>query len=417
MFRKILTLVFVGVLFVSCGDNGDQPQDSATTDQHQDPCIDVNCGGHGYCQVDDKSGQASCVCEEGYDADGMNCIEKCDQNCGDRVCGPDPICGRSCGDCGQGKRCNSKGQCECAPDCSNRVCGPDPVCGKSCGVCAILATCDMYGKCMPNTVGSCYGGWCLIPAGTFAMGSPDDEPGRDPNEGPVHNVTITRPFHMKQTVVTQGEWESLIGNNPSKNKSCGKHCPFDRANWYEAVWYANALSQSEGMETCYTISDCTGSVGVDLSDCRVTFRGLDCNGYRLPTEAEWEYAARAGCTDARYGDLGRIAWYVGNSWNKTHPVSEKTANAWGLYDVLGNVFEFAWDYYNEDYYSTCEEGCADPLGPTTGPKRVARGACFANDAKEIRLALRGAYPPNHSNRAQGFRLVRSAPSFRGSLLP
>ncbi len=394
MLKKTFALIFGAVLFVACSDQG--------------PCAGIDCGGHGYCEVDDESGNASCVCDDGYVADGMKCVKECVPACGDRNCGPDPVCGLSCGECGQDQRCGYSGQCVCAQNCTNRVCGPDPVCGLSCGGCGEdWLFCDTNGKCMSNTVGRCFADWCLIPAGTFAMGSPDDEPDREPDEGPVHNVTITRPFYMKKTLVTRGEWKSLIGNNPSKDRACSDHCPIQTLNWFDAVWYANALSKSEGLETCYTITDCTGAAGVDLADCKVTFSSLDCNGYRLPTEAEWEYAARAGTTEARYGEVDDIAWYLDNSrWNP-HPVGMKTPNAWGLHDVLGNEYELVWDYYGEDYYSTCEEGCTDPLGPTTGIERAARGSCYASPAKSVRLALRVHYPPEI--RLPGFRLVRSVP--------
>jgi len=127
----------------------------------------------------------------------------------------------------------------------------------------------------------------------------------------------------------------------------------------------------------------------------------------LPTEAEWEYAARAGSTGARYGDLGRIAWYDGNSSSKTHAIGQKTANAWGLYDMLGNVWEWVNDWY--DKYRPCTFGCSNPAGPSTGSDRVVRGGAYFSYANSARSALRNSQGPNSRFDAVGFRLVRSVP--------
>lgn len=241
------------------------------------------------------------------------------------------------------------------------------------------------------------------------MGSPASEPDRYDDEGPVHLVTISRSFYMKQTEVTQGEWESLIGNNPSRFGSCGTTCPVEQVTWYDAVYYANALSRSEGFEECYTLSGCSGSAGSDLTGCTVSFKGVNCNGYRLPTEAEWEYAARAGSSDARYGDLDEVAWYDGNSSSKTHPVGEKAPNSWGLYDVLGNVWEWVYDWYDSGYYSSCSSGCTDPVGPSSGSLRVIRGGGWNYNARGVRAALRVNLAPGYRNDVLGFRLLRSVP--------
>lgn len=256
----------------------------------------------------------------------------------------------------------------------------------------------------------CSNGYCLIPAGTFQMGSPDSESDRQGDEGPVHSVTITRSFLMRQTEVTQIEWESLMGNNPSYFRSCGDRCPVEGVNWYDAVSYANALSKSEGFETCYTIENCSGTAGNDLDDCTVTFKGLGCTGYRLPTEAEWEYAARAGGTYSRYsGPVSWIAWYYANSDYTTHPIAQKAPNAWGLYDMLGNVWEWVNDRYDASYYSACSSGCADPTGPSTGSARVYRGGSCYSYAWLVRAALRGNNSPGGRFGSLGFRVARSVP--------
>ncbi|HQL56701.1 MAG TPA: formylglycine-generating enzyme family protein [Myxococcota bacterium] len=333
----------------------------------------------------------------------------CTKNCAGRVCGPDPVCGLSCGPCSASEVCTDQGQC-CTQDCTNRNCGPDPVCGQPCGECGDEGVCDHRGVCMPTVVGTCVGDWCLIPAGTFNMGSPIDEPNRSNAEGPVHSVTITQAFYMKQTEVTHTEWDVLFVNNPAYFQTCGRKCPVDSVNWYEAARYANALSGMHGFDKCYTITDCTGTAGVDLDNCKVSLTDrLDCTGYRLPTEAEWEYAARAGSTEPRYGDINEIAWYDLNSSNQPHPVGGKTANAWGLKDMLGNLAEWVNDWFDEDAYTSCSAGCEDPLGPYQGSKKVMRGASWDASAEPLRAAYRVGDAPNVRSGNIGFRLVRQVP--------
>jgi len=249
----------------------------------------------------------------------------------------------------------------------------------------------------------CSNGYCLIPAGTFQMGSPDSESDRQGDEGPVHSVTITRSFLMRQTEVTQLEWKSLMGNNPSYFRSCGDRCPVEGVNWYDAVSYANALSKAEGFETCYTIENCSGTAGNDLDDCTVTFKGVSCRGYRLPTEAEWEYAARAGTAGSRYGAIDKIAWYSGNSGKGTHPIAQKAPNAWGLYDMLGNVWEWTCSAYDKEY-SGPEAKCTEK--GTTAPLAV-RGGAWSSKPAWVRSATRFRNAPTGRNYLQGFRLARS----------
>jgi formylglycine-generating enzyme len=178
---------------------------------------------------------------------------------------------------------------------------------------------------------------------------------------------------MARTEVTQEQYEAVMGSNPSNFK--GPDLPVERVTWYEAVEYCNELSRQEGLDPCYS-----GSGASMLCD-------FTANGYRLPTEAEWEYACRAGTeTDFHTGNmthsgsspldpaLDRAGWYFGNSGSTTHPVGEKEPNAFGLYDMHGNVWEWCWDWYASDYYASSP--AEDPRGPASGSDRVVRGGSW-----------------------------------------
>ena len=230
------------------------------------------------------------------------------------------------------------------------------------------------------------------PADTFQMGSPANEEGRASDET-QHRVTLIRGFWMAETEVTQDQWQRVMGSTPSHFKECGKTCPVEQVSWFDAVTFANRLSEKAGRETCY-----------EISGQEVKLEGLGCFGFRLPTEAEWEYAARAESPGRRYGELDAIAWYRGNSGGKTHPVAQKDANAWGLRDMLGNVWEWVWDW-REEYPA---QAARDPLGPARGSNRVARGGGWDDTARGCRAADRGAGNPASRYRALGFRLVRTS---------
>ena len=254
-------------------------------------------------------------------------------------------------------------------------------------------------------------GFVRIESGTFTMGSPSSELYRDDDEGPMHRVTISRAFALQSTEVTQGQWRALMGTAPSGVSSCGKSCPVENVSFWDALAYTNALSKREGLPACYRLTGCSGRPGDGSYGCSgvgVTARGGNptrCTGYRLPTEAEWEYAARAGTTGPRYGELDRVAWHDDNSGSKTHPVGQKQPNAWGLYDMLGNVWEWTWDW--KESYS--RGSSTDPVGASSGSLRVPRGCSWYNVARLCRAAYRLVFTPERREDDLGFRPARTLP--------
>ena len=218
-----------------------------------------------------------------------------------------------------------------------------------------------------------------IPAGRFAMGSPLSEPDRDSDEV-QHEAVLTRGFFLAETECTQGQWESVMGGNPSHLK--GSERPVEQVSWSEAVEYCRKLTTKQRAE------------------------GLLPEGWewRLPTEAEWEYAARAGTTGARHGELDAIAWWSGNSGDQTHPVKQKAPNAWGMYDMLGNVWEWCADWSGN--YPT--GSVTDPTGPNSGSFRVFRGGSWYFVAGSARSAGRRRYDPGLRFNYLGFRPALSS---------
>jgi formylglycine-generating enzyme required for sulfatase activity len=236
-------------------------------------------------------------------------------------------------------------------------------------------------------------GFVYVAAGTFTMGSPNGEEGRGDDEV-QHQVTLSRGFWLQMTEVTQGEWQAVMGNNPSHFSNCGSTCPVERVTWLDAVGYANTRSRAEGLSECY---DTNGNV---LGGGNI----YTCGGYRLPTEAEWEYAARAGSTSVRYGELDQVAWHAGNAGLQTHPVGQLQPNALGLFDMLGNVWE-----WTHDWYGAYDNTITDPMGAIGRSNRVFRGGGWLFGAQYVRSADRNFNTPADRRETLGFRLARSAP--------
>jgi formylglycine-generating enzyme required for sulfatase activity len=240
----------------------------------------------------------------------------------------------------------------------------------------------------------------LIPSGSFQMGCTKGDGDCGPDEKPQHEVRLTKSFYMMTTEATQGLYKTIMNTNPSYFSSCGDMCPVEQVSWYDAVRYSNALNEKLGLESCYEIGS-----GDKPS---VSWSNKECSGWRLPTEAEWEYAARGGESFKYVGsnNIDDVGWYSMNSGTKTHPVGQKKANGFGLYDMGGNVYEWVWDSGYRKYVSSV----TDPIYvDTSSHLRVFRGGSWYFDAGYARVSnrLKGYASDRYDDR--GFRFLRTIP--------
>ncbi len=253
--------------------------------------------------------------------------------------------------------------------------------------------------------------------GTFTMGSPAEEVGSGTDED-QHEVTLTSAFFIGVYEVTQGDFYSLLLYLPSSSSGC-PDCPVESLSWHEAAVYTNAMSHEAGLDPCYECSDFGSS-----STCAPKGSPYACEGYRLPTEAEWERAARADTSSAfsNGGDLmdgdnsncggglalendtllDDIAVYCGNDAGRSEEVGARDENPWGLYDLHGNVWEWCHDWYEEQ--AGAEE---DPSGPASGSQRVRRGGSWSSYPQSLRSAERGSVEPSTTVDTLGFRVART----------
>ena len=291
-----------------------------------------------------------------------------------------------------------------------------------------------FERCAPRVFGGTADqmDFVFVPSGTFLQGTP----GATDEERP-YSATITRNYFVSRTEVTQGQWKAATGvinpsyfqNTTCTNGSCRRwenandNGPVDNVTWFSTLAYANWLSTNEGLSACYTLTPswCADAVtGWATGDtaCRdATFVGLNCTGYRLLTESEWERAARGGTTSTHYwgeatdtATVGLNAWFNSNSGNRTQAVGGKQANAYGLFDMSGNVVEWVWDWvYGSASFNYPSGSATDYLGPPSGSYRGVRGGTWDLAASRLGSADRFAGPPGgRVNNFVGFRLARTA---------
>ena len=257
--------------------------------------------------------------------------------------------------------------------------------------------------------------FAYVPSGTFLMG--DTHGGGNANESPVHNVNLNS-FLISKYEVTQSEWQAIMGSNPANSFGIGPDYPVYHISWYSMIKYCNLRSIAENLTPCYTINGSTDPAtwGSVPTTNNTTWNAVICNwnasGYRLPTEAEWEYAARGATNIPDYlysgsDGIGSVAWYSENSGNTSHPVGTKSPNGISTLDMSGNVYELCWDWYSATYYSSSATN--NPTGPDSGSHRVVRGGSWFNSASNCRVSYRTYGSPYANDYYAGFRICKIYP--------
>jgi formylglycine-generating enzyme required for sulfatase activity len=237
-----------------------------------------------------------------------------------------------------------------------------------------------------------------VASGRYKIGSPKTQRDHERDEF-LHDVVLDRAFLIGVYEVTQEEYSRVMFSNPSENVGCST-CPVERVSWMDAITYCNKLSRLHGLSPAYTVNGASaGSVQWNQN----------ANGYRLPTEAEWEVAARSGDSGRFVKDLPveKVAWYRGNT-SRTQPVGHLASNRAGMYDVSGNVVEWVWDWYDKQWYSS-SQARSNPTGPVSGTRKAARGGSWRRSEVGVRLANRSKAGPTQVNNGLGFRIARNAP--------
>lgn len=259
---------------------------------------------------------------------------------------------------------------------------------------------------LSTRVGTRPAGMRRIPAGQWRIGSLESEPGRYGDET-LHQVKLSS-FWMDTVEITRSEFSHLLGFEPSQC-SCRGNCPVDNVTWFDAIAFCNARSRSQARDTVYRYVHASRDASGHFIDLEQVSANPDADGFRLPTEAQWEVAARAGAgTPWGWGidstPATSFSWFAWNSSSTSHAVGTLAANAWGFHDLQGNVWEWTWDWYNG--YDTLDS--LDPSGSSTGDMRCYRGGGWESPANHLRSALRNGAAPTYRDPSLGFRCVRRA---------